>query len=629
MSTKCLIASLVLLLVHTSSGQRCNKLSFQRLCVTDGNDLVLENERLSMTINKTKGQIIELYYNSIIDTTIKSTNLVGGGSNYYLANIDVDGKNASVRPYMGNINITQNAELIDIAFISNDTSIWPVYFEFHLVLEKNSSVFYYYSIHKYLRDGYTAGQLRWAIRANMDIFKYYSVDGKRAGTMPLQRDIKSAQTQTVQDWTYMFKDGTVYSKYQQISSNEDINTVFGIYGNRFGLSLLQTHKEWVSGGPFKQDLTTHTGHLLLFHEHSGHYGTPELVPTKGWTKVYGPIGLYFNEGLSLSEMYSDAQRQLREEEKKWPYQFVTAPEYNAQGRGSVSGVLTVDGSPNKEWTYLILTEPHVDDPQFESATYMYSAVAGKNGEFKIPAVRPGTYKLQVIAKGVVGRYIQDNIHVYQKENSDLGTIDWKQETHGELLWQIGVPDRSSAEFKSPPGFPSPIPNLEEYRKFGTWLSYPKTFPNDPDFTVGLSDPAEDWCYFMPTIKTPGFPAQLKLVNVTQNAQPTIWKVRFNYSGSTKGNATLILGFTARVKAGIRALINGEEILEVVDFDGPQGDSALFRQAAHGIFHQQSVTFGLSLLKDKNILELTPAGVVNQNHFDRMMMWDFLRMEVSN
>ncbi|XP_025836590.1 uncharacterized protein LOC108734492 [Agrilus planipennis] len=627
MSTKCLIASLALLIIHTSSGQQCQTRSFQRLCVTDGNFLVLENERMSMTINKTKGQIIELYYNSPLDSTIKSTNLVGGGSNYYLANIYVNDKNATVRPNVGNIEITQNDELIDLAFTSNDTGIWPINFEFHLVLQKNSSIFYYYSIHKYLRDGYTAEQLRWAIRANMDIFKYYNVDGKRAGTLPLQRDVKSAQI--VYDWTYMFKDGSVYSKYQQISSNEDTNTVFGIYGNRFGLSLLQTHKDWVSGGPLKQDLTTHTGYLLLFHEHSAHYGTPKLIPTKGWTKVYGPIGLYFNDGESLSQMYSDAQRQLKEEEKKWPYQFVTAPEYYAQGRGSVSGVLTVDGSPNKEWTYLILTEPHVDDPQLESATYMYSAVAGKNGEFKIPAVRPGTYKLQVIAKGVVGKYIQDNIRVHQKENSDLGTIDWKQETHGKLLWQIGVPDRSSAEFKSPPGFPSPIPNLEEYRKFGTWLSYSKTFPNDPDFTVGSSDPAEDWCYFMPMIKTPGFPNQLKLVNITQNAQPTNWKVRFDYSGSTRGNATLTLGFAARVKAGIRALINGEEILEVVDFVGPQGDSALFRHAAHGIFRQQSVTFNQSLLKEKNILEFTPPVAVSQDDLDKMVMWDFLRMEISN
>ncbi|XP_018335037.1 probable rhamnogalacturonate lyase C [Agrilus planipennis] len=91
---------------------------------------------------------------------------------------------------------------------------------------------------------------------------------------------------------------------------------------------------------------------------------------------------------------------------------------------------------------------------------MYSAIADQNGQFTIPAVRPGTYKLQVIAKGVVGKYIQNNINVQANENTDTGTINWRQESHGKLLWQIGVPDRTSAEFKSPAGFPSPVPNLE-------------------------------------------------------------------------------------------------------------------------------------------------------------------------
>ena len=269
-----------------------------------------------------------------------------------------------------------------MAFHNKNNTNWPIHFEFHLTLEKNSSVFYYYSIHKYLKDnqdGYNVGQLRWAFRANEYPFKYYSIDGKRAGLTPSQNDIDGAQS--VQDWTYKFKDGSVYTKYQQISNNEDINTVFGIYGDHIGLSLIQTHKEWLSGGPFKQDLTTHTGQMVLFQEHSGHYGTPGLVPKKGWTKVYGPVGFYLNEGKNYNEMYIDAQRQLKQEEGKWPYKFVTAPEYDANGRGSASGYLHVNGAPNKEWTYLILTEPHVSDPQYESLTYMYSANADKEGKY--------------------------------------------------------------------------------------------------------------------------------------------------------------------------------------------------------------------------------------------------------
>ncbi|XP_025835823.1 uncharacterized protein LOC112906229 [Agrilus planipennis] len=108
MSTKSLIVSLVLLLVHTSSGEQCKALSFQRLCVTDGSNVVLENERLSMTINKAKGQITALYFNSRVDSSIKSTNLLKGGSGYYLANINVNGKSSAVGPNVGSMKITQD-----------------------------------------------------------------------------------------------------------------------------------------------------------------------------------------------------------------------------------------------------------------------------------------------------------------------------------------------------------------------------------------------------------------------------------------------------------------------------------------------------------------------------------------
>ena len=63
------------------------------------------------------------------------------------------------------------------------------------------------------------------------------------------------------------------------------------------------------------------------------------------------------------------------------------------------------------------------------------------------------------------------------------------------------------------------------------------------------------------------------------------------------------------------------------FDGPSADSALFRQAAHGLYRQQVISFSSSLLKADNVLEFTPPGAVSKNHFDKMVMWDFLRMEV--
>ena len=99
--------------------------------------------------------------------------------------------------------------MIDLAFIHNkNSSFWPIEFEFHIVLEKNSSIFYYYSIHKYLDDKkgkYDVGELRWAFRTSDDPFKYYTVDDKRAGHMIETKDMDGAQT--VQDSTWKLKDG--------------------------------------------------------------------------------------------------------------------------------------------------------------------------------------------------------------------------------------------------------------------------------------------------------------------------------------------------------------------------------------------------------------------------------------
>ena len=94
--------------------------------------------------------------------------------------------------------------------MQTDHSHWHIEFELHLVLEKGSSMYYYYSIHKYtnaMANGYSAGQLRWAHRCNHQVFKYFNVDGKRAGAFPTDEQMKGATT--IQDATSKLKDGYV------------------------------------------------------------------------------------------------------------------------------------------------------------------------------------------------------------------------------------------------------------------------------------------------------------------------------------------------------------------------------------------------------------------------------------
>ena len=61
-----------------------------------------------MIINKAKGQITELHYNSHIDSGVKSKNLLRGGSGYYLGNVGVNGQSLKVGPEVIDMKITQN-----------------------------------------------------------------------------------------------------------------------------------------------------------------------------------------------------------------------------------------------------------------------------------------------------------------------------------------------------------------------------------------------------------------------------------------------------------------------------------------------------------------------------------------
>ena len=64
-------------------------MSFSHLCMKDqGGTVVLENEKISMTIDKGKTTITALHYNSKREPSKKSVNLLAGGSGYYFANVN-------------------------------------------------------------------------------------------------------------------------------------------------------------------------------------------------------------------------------------------------------------------------------------------------------------------------------------------------------------------------------------------------------------------------------------------------------------------------------------------------------------------------------------------------------------
>ena len=117
-------------------------------------------------------------------------------------------------------------------------------------------------------------------------------------------------------------------------------------------------------------------------------------------------------------------------------------------------------------------------------------------------------------------------------------LKWQPIRHGRRLWQIGVADRSSHEFKGG----------DDYRHYDNFARYAKAFPDDVTFVVGKSKEAEDW----------GF-AQWS----TYSKKP-VWTIQFDLPEAPKGKATLTIGFTSANPpkgrtTNLAVKVNGKEV----------------------------------------------------------------------
>ncbi|MGC3991172.1 MAG: hypothetical protein QM796_16140 [Chthoniobacteraceae bacterium] len=86
--------------------------------------------------------------------------------------------------------------------------------------------------------------------------------------------------------------------------------------------------------------------------------------------------------------------------------------------------------------------------QYQGSAYQYWAQAARDGTFSIPHVRPGSYTLYAFNTGAVGEFSKTKITVKAGSATDLGQLVWNVPHPGHhLAWEIGIPDRSAAEFK--------------------------------------------------------------------------------------------------------------------------------------------------------------------------------------
>src|SRR5207248_1552485 len=113
-----------------------------------------------------------------------------------------------------------------------------------------------------------------------------------------------------------------------------------------------------------------------------------------------------------------------------------------------------------------------------------------SGQFTIPKVRPSTYSLYAYIPGPKGEWQVDNIVVSANQTTHLDVLDFTPERRQNLIWQLGTPDRSTAEFRF-----GDLP-----RQFGLWWKYlQEAGAVDRTFVIGTSNPKTDWYYAQPIV----------------------------------------------------------------------------------------------------------------------------------
>ena len=468
--------------------------------------------------------------------------------------------------------VTNTSDTIDIAYISK----WG---ELHYVMRSGISGVYSYFI---ADDMGNIGEFRTLYRFDGSIFRngYNSV---KSGPLPTLSDIKNGTK--LQDETYKFKDGTVYSKYDW-ADYESQDHVHGLYGNDFGAWVIPASNEYYNGGPMRQELMVHTesstGDGVLLNMLKGsHYGVGNVTIPKN--KIYGPWLVYINNG-----DIKDAQERATEEEKSWPYNWLNNPNYPLS-RTTVSGKLNVSGRNSNEDATVVLAKPG-NEIYTQGEDYIFYSKADSHGYFSIPNVRPGSYTLYAYSTSgdITDQFQKDNINV-SGSSMNLGDLDWTPTTHSNSLWKIGTADRTSSEFK--------LGNL------GRQYGLPEKVPADLTYNIGSSTEANDWYYAQTKVGT--------------------WNVNFNLNNSYTGNAYLTIGVaSAARKPKVDVYVNGH-MEGTLDYS-LENDATTYRSANQsGRYRNAVIKFPANILNTGNNAISFKMSKVDP---DGGIMYDIIKLE---
>ncbi|KAJ7250745.1 galactose mutarotase-like protein [Mycena rebaudengoi] len=352
------------------------------------------------------------------------------------------------------------------------------------------------------------GEARTMFRPNTGLWTHLVTNDEQWAPLPSEKALASQIS--VQDATwylgltpddpYVEQESDYWTKYT--FADNQTNKAHGLYANAsdgkaFGAWWVVNQKDTFFGGPLHIDLMVDG--IIYNKQSTSHGGATSPNITDGFDRTFGPQFLYFNQGqgASLPELLSDAESRA---DPLWNSHFYDeiAPHVigyaTSAERGTFSAKVYVPRGGTEPTAVLSANGVHFQDNAFDPSAYQYWGSISPEGLVSIPRVKAGTYRLTVFATGIFGDFVEDNIVVHAGETTRLNVV-WIPESAGRELWRLGVPDKSSGEFRNGNERDESHPNRPpKYRIYwGAW-DFPTQFPDGVNFTIGTSLESTDWNY---------------------------------------------------------------------------------------------------------------------------------------
>ncbi|XP_062164026.1 probable rhamnogalacturonate lyase B isoform X2 [Alnus glutinosa] len=619
--------------------------------------VILDNGILQVTFSNPEGLVTGIQYNGVDNLLEVLNDETDRGYWDLVWNVEGSSGTKGIFDRMEGTNfkvIVENEEQVELSFsrmwdTSLEGKVVPLKIDKRFVMLRGCSGFYSYAIYEHLEEwpAFNIDNTRIVFKLRKDKFNYMAIADNRQRFMPLPEDRLAGRGQAlaypeavllVNPVEPEFK-GEVDDKYQYSRESKD-NRVHGWICNDppVGFWQITPSDEFRSAGPLKQILTSHVGPTNLAIFHSVHYSGEDLVMKFGaneaWKKVFGPIFIYLNTltdgGDEPLLLWDNAKEQMINEVQSWPYDFPASEDFqSADQRGNVQGRLLIrdryiseENIPG-DGAFVGLAPPgDVGSWQRECKGYQFWSRADEDGYFSINNIRTGDYNLYAWVPGFIGDYQYDlPIAISSGCKIDVGNLVYEPPRDGPTLWEIGIPDRSAAEFYVPDPNPNYINKLyvnhpDRFRQYGLWERYAELYPDgDLVYTIGTSDFTKDWFFAHVTRKKDD-----------NTYEGTTWQIKFKLDNADEsGTYKLRLALATAHASELQVRINDPKANPPVFSSGLIGkDNTIARHGIHGLYWLYNVDVpGTLLLEGDNAIFLTQPKSTSPF---QGLMYDYIRLE---